>query len=110
MDTVGKLLLQDELREAEARVEAIKRRIATAPCAEAGHDWKHVGGTNAGCPRGDDCVCSVPVHECTRCGDCDYGVNDEASDVINACELTYMDESPQPTHPKQAPSGQNTSE
>ncbi len=103
MDSAGKLLLKDELRDAEARVAAIKRRMATASCVEAGHDWKHIGGTNAGCPRGDDCVCSVPVHECTRCGDSDYGVNDEAADVINACELTYMDESPQSDSPTKEP-------
>lgn len=83
-----KPILQKALEEAEAQLAAVKREIAQASCIEAGHDWKFIGGANAGCPRGGDCMCSVPVHECARCGDCDYGVNDEASDVINACEMT----------------------
>lgn len=51
-------------------------------CNEA-HDWKSRGGCNAGCC--DGCACSVPVHECTRCGDCDYGQNEEARAVITEC-------------------------
>ncbi len=51
--------------------------IATAeaggdhPCEVLGHSWKFIGGTNASCS--DVCMCSVPVHECDFCGDCDYG-------------------------------------
>lgn len=51
-------------------------------CSEA-HDWKSRGGCNAGCHK--DCQCSVPVHECTRCGDCDYGQNEEADEVRREC-------------------------
>lgn len=50
---------------------------------EAGHEWRHVGGCNAGCH--EDCSCSVPVHECARCGDCDYGDNPEADAKRAAC-------------------------
>lgn len=50
---------------------------------EGGHDMKHIGGCNAGCD--EHCICSVPVHACTRCKDCDYGENDEAKQIIAAC-------------------------
>jgi len=83
--------LLDDLAEAEARVFALKRQIATGPCIEFGHDWKHIGGTNACCSRGGDCVCSVPVHECAKCGDCDYGDNEEAADTIIGCSLVCED-------------------
>jgi hypothetical protein len=51
-------------------------------CAVLGHDWKHIGGCNCGCPDGQ---CSVPVHECRACGDCDYGDNEEANDKRAEC-------------------------
>lgn len=54
-------------------------------CSAQGHDWKSRGGCNAGCD--DDCACSVPVHECTRCGDCDYGDNEEAEEVRRDCRM-----------------------
>jgi len=44
------------------------------PCNILGHIWKHIGGANCGCGQ-----CSVPVHQCESCGDCDYGDNDEAN-------------------------------
>jgi hypothetical protein len=53
---------------------------------ERGHDWKSVGGCNAGCDR-FFCFCSVPVNECRRCGDCDYGENEEADKVRASCEV-----------------------
>lgn len=56
----------------------------------AAHDWKSRGGCNAGCSK--DCACSVPVHECTRCGDCDYGINAEAIEIRKHCPNA-------PTHP-----------
>jgi len=37
---------------------------------EGGHDMRHIGGRNAGCAP--DCGCSIPVHTCSRCGDCDH--------------------------------------
>lgn len=55
---------------------------------EAGHDMRHVGGCNAGC-HDDLCSCSVPVHTCSRCSDCDYGQNDEAVQVRADCALRY---------------------
>ena len=53
------------------------------PCAVLGHEWAHIGGCNAGCD--EDCVCSVPVHECKFCDDCDYGGNDEADEIRARC-------------------------
>lgn len=53
------------------------------PCAVLGHKWEFSGGANCGCPDG---ACSVPVHECDACGDCDYGDNDEADEVRADCE------------------------
>lgn len=54
------------------------------PCIK--HIWQFVGGKNACCERGvDDCGCSVPVHVCRACGDCDYGDNEEADQVRAAC-------------------------
>jgi hypothetical protein len=52
---------------------------------QAGHDWQSIGGRNACCDEGDFCSCSVPVNACTRCGDCDYGDNDDADDVRRLC-------------------------
>lgn len=51
---------------------------------ENGHDWQTIGGCNAGCSEW--CGCSVPVHECSRCGDCDYGDNHHADEVRSACK------------------------
>lgn len=78
--------LREELVEAEAKADHLRRRIAAEGCATAGHDWKHVGGKNAGCSRGLDCGCSVPVHVCRVCGDSDYGDNDEANRTLVECE------------------------
>lgn len=57
---------------------------------EGGHDMQSIGGCNAGC-HDKSCSCSVPVLVCSRCGDCDYGDNDEAKDVRAACALRYGD-------------------
>lgn len=50
---------------------------------ENGHDYVSQGGCNAGCH--ELCACSVPVLECSRCGCCDYGNNDEAELVRANC-------------------------
>jgi hypothetical protein len=50
---------------------------------EKGHDMRHVGGCNAGCC--EDCCCSVPVFTCSRCGDSDYGDNEEAKFIRMKC-------------------------
>lgn len=52
------------------------------PCEVLGHLWTHVGGANCGCLDG---CCSVPVHQCSSCGDYDYGDNAEADDVRAKC-------------------------
>lgn len=56
-------------------------------CQDGKHDWRFRGGCNAGCC--DDCACSVPVHECAGCGDCDYGQNEEADEIRAGCESRY---------------------
>lgn len=53
-------------------------------CQMRGHDWRLIGGRKAYCSE-DGCGCSIPVHECTRCGDCDYGENDEAVSIMARC-------------------------
>ena len=83
-----------ELEQAEARVSQLRQQISHSTCAEVGHDWKLMGGRMAVCSRGGDCVCSIPVCECTKCGECDYGDSVEASEIIASCELTYRDASP----------------
>lgn len=56
-------------------------------CQHGKHDWKFIGGTNAECHK--DCGCSVPVHQCTACGDYDYGKNEEAEQVRKECAEQY---------------------
>lgn len=56
---------------------------ATYNCLLLGHVWVSTGGRNCGC---EDGCCSVPVHECEVCGDCDYGDNEEASIIIAKCD------------------------
>jgi hypothetical protein len=80
--------LRRELEEAEARAAALRRKIAAASCHEVGHRWKFIGGRNCCCEAvevGEHGGCSVPVHECAVCGDCDYGDNEEADDIRAAC-------------------------
>lgn len=77
--------LAKRLADAKAEVERLERQAGAATCAEMGeHDWKLLGGRNAGC-RHDGCGCSVPVSVCTRCGDCDYGDTPEGQEIIRAC-------------------------
>lgn len=82
--------LQAELADAEGRVEMLKQQIVSGACADVGHTWVHVGGKNAGCR--DTCGCSVPVHVCTKCGDSDYGDNEEASVTRDRCRTLYPEE------------------
>lgn len=77
--------LLEEIEAAEAHLAHLRRQALGATCAEIGHDWKSIGGRNAGC--GPDCCCSVPVHECSRCGDCDYGENKWAEQAIAECAV-----------------------
>lgn len=81
--------LATRLEDAKAEVARLERAVAAATCAEVGHDWKFIGGTNAGCSR--DCSCSVAVHTCTKCGDCDYGDTDAARETRKWCAETMED-------------------
>ena len=65
--------LKRKLELARDEVARLERQLVAASCAEVGHDWVFIGGRNCGCFPGADC--SVPVHQCSRCGDCDYGEN-----------------------------------
>jgi hypothetical protein len=76
--------LPERLQDARDEVAWLEQEMQRALCAALGHDMQHKGGRNAGCA--DDCVCSVPVHECSRCKACDYGDNAEAAKVIAECE------------------------
>ncbi len=80
--------LKEEIEEAENRLAQLRLREASATCAEVGHRWEPVGGSNAGCD--DECSCSVAVYSCKVCGDCDYGEPDRPQ-VIAACLATRMD-------------------
>lgn len=72
-----------KLKEAEDTVRALQREIAQGPCKQYGHTWIFYGGANAGCD--DICGCSVPVYVCSKCNDCDYGVNKEADEIRRNC-------------------------
>ena len=60
--------LADQLQAARAEVARLERIAAD----EGLLTWP-------GC-------CSVPVHKCTRCGDCDYGENGDADEVRRLCK------------------------
>lgn len=76
--------LAKQIDEAKANLERLERQASAATCSELGrHDWQSTGGCNAGC--GPDCCCSVPVHKCEKCRDCDYGENPEADEVRREC-------------------------
>lgn len=74
----------DRLEAARAEVHRLEREIAAGPCRENGHSWRLYGGANAGCH--ETCQCSVPVYKCAKCGDCDYGDNDEARAIKARCQ------------------------
>ncbi|WP_017993919.1 hypothetical protein [Rhizobium leguminosarum] len=78
---------EDEfLRLKEKAGETVKQGDP-AHCRENGHTWKFFGGANAGCGR--DCRCSIDVHVCVVCGDCDYGETEEADEIRAKCEEEY---------------------
>lgn len=76
--------LADKLEAARAEVARLERIAASATCAELGHDWVSLGGCNCGCH--ENAACSIPVNECRRCGECDYGDNDDARAIKDGCD------------------------
>lgn len=77
--------LAARLASARAEVARLEREMAGATCAEAGcHRMEFIGCANAGCGE-SDCSCSVPVHQCSVCGDSDYGDNREADLLRDDC-------------------------
>lgn len=78
------------LDDAKAEVARLEREAAAATCVQIGrHEWCSYGGCNAGCH--DECNCSVPVNVCAKCGECDYGDNDEAREVRRQCAERHVD-------------------
>lgn len=73
-----------KIEDARNELARLEKELATKSCREVGHQWIRIGGMSACCY--EDCSCSVPVHECEVCKDCDYGVNQEADDLRKACE------------------------
>lgn len=82
------LALMDEIEAAEQRLANLRLQLRTASCAATGCDWVSYGGCNACCDLGGDCCCSVPVYQCSKCGEFDYGHNDEARCVREECAET----------------------
>lgn len=94
--------LSEQLAEARAHLARLEQSARSATCQQLGaHDWKLLGGKNAGCGR-HACGCSVHVYECTRCGDCDYGDNAEAAEIIAECRAQTADES-EPSEEREVP-------
>ena len=75
--------LADRIEAARAELVRLERIAATATCRELGCDMVSIGGCNCGCNEWS--CCSVPVHQCARCGDCDYGDNTEATKIKRVC-------------------------
>ena len=78
-------LTEEEFRRLKEKAgEPIKDDRDPEHCRLHGHTWKMIGGANAGCC--DTCSCSVDVHECIVCKDCDYGDTPEAIEVRAHCD------------------------
>lgn len=92
--------LADKLEAARAEVTRLERQAMHATCTELGCNMVSLGGCNCGCMFTDDeghalpGQCSVPVNHCSRCGDCDYGDNDDARSVRSYCHERWG--TPQP--------------
>jgi len=89
--------LAEEIAATKRRLAALEHQSVAATCVEMGHDWCLMGGANCGCEwieDGETCrgMCSVPVHECRRCKDCDYGENPEGDMLRSDCatERNYI--------------------
>jgi hypothetical protein len=79
------MILAEKIEAARAEVRRLENLAVKATCAELGHDWKCLGGCNCGCH--EMACCSVPVNQCSRCKDCDYGENEDAAEVRRQCLL-----------------------
>lgn len=64
----------------QAKVDAALSQLA---CAQGDHRWKFIGC--GGCCCDDIGGCSLPVHQCEECGDCDYGDNPESDEIRAKC-------------------------
>lgn len=70
-----------ELRQLDQGL--LDKAIAAALCGDGDHKWKFIGC--AGCSCDDIGGCSLPVHECENCGDCDYADNEESAEIRAKC-------------------------
>lgn len=82
---VGFKYLRLKYERLQDQLDRRRHRELVEFCRAHGCDMQSVGGANAGCSDGDVCSCSIPVMKCVRCGDCDYGENDEADEVRRCC-------------------------
>lgn len=73
-----------KLAELKRQVAKIEREMAHGPCSEHGHEWEFYGGSNLGCDP--DCACGGSVYVCLKCGDCDYGDNEENDELRANCD------------------------
>lgn len=91
-DVSGRTDIREEIADTQARLDVLKKQLAEGSCTDIGHDWQSIGGCNCGCHP--DAGCSVPVLQCTRCGDCDYGDGTEANEQRSRClaRKDYEDE------------------
>ena len=67
-----------------------ERDILFLHCQD-GYTWVLAGGTACCCPESHGNGCSLPVYQCAKCGDYDYGDNEEARAIIAKCELERRD-------------------
>jgi hypothetical protein len=77
--------LRDRIEATRAELARLERQAAHATCAEIGCNMVSTGGCNCGCDSELMGACSVPVNHCTRCGDCDYGENNDATEIRRRC-------------------------
>lgn len=56
-------------------------------CAASGHRWTFTGGRSCCCAKvgAGKSGCSLPVHVCDVCKECDYGDNDESKRIVDRC-------------------------
>lgn len=67
---------------ADELLQAFERNCRVDTCKRRGHKWEHIGETLCGCSLG---ACRVPLHICRCCDVSDYGKNDDAEMIKQAC-------------------------